>query len=79
MKRKAEEGHCRNHRNTESGIPCKLSSEFHNEIYWEIVQSLEDIMMSSSLCSAIFHIQKGLLRNTSSALDSCAVSKVTLF
>jgi hypothetical protein len=34
------------------------------------------IIMPSSLCSAIFHIQKGLLNNPLSALDSCVVSKV---
>jgi hypothetical protein len=44
LKRKTEEGHCRRHRDTESNLPCKLSAEFHNEIYLECIKSFEDII-----------------------------------
>jgi hypothetical protein len=44
LKRKTEEGHCRKHRDMESNIPCKLSTEFHNEIYLECIKSFEQII-----------------------------------
>jgi hypothetical protein len=67
------------------GIFSQGEPNLKNSLKDRIKDSLQELnhlkteLPQECLCSAIFHIQKVLLCNPSSALDSCAVSKVTRF